>query len=176
MRSRHRVDVDNTVRLVDVTTGPDGVFIVAVEGEQTFEAHCSPDGTVSWTQGSRRVSMRAETTGTAARYSVHDVRHPGTGPWVAEVQDTRLAALAETAGRARKVTSGPLKVTVPMPGKVIRILVKAGDVVTATQPIAVIEAMKMENEVSAPRGGTITRIALASGDTVEAGALLAVVE
>jgi len=174
VRSRHRVDVDNTVRLVDVTTGLNGVFVVAMEGEvDTFEVHCSPDGTVSWTQGNRRVSMRAESTATATRLSVHDVRQPGTGPWVANVQDARLA---DTAGKVRKVKAGPFQVTAPMPGKVIRILVKAGDVVAATQPIAVIEAMKMENEVSASRAGTISRIAVAGGDTVEAGALLAVVE
>jgi glutaconyl-CoA/methylmalonyl-CoA decarboxylase subunit gamma len=177
VRSRHRVDVDNTVRLVDVTAGPDGVFVVAVEGEADgFDVRCSTDGTVSWTEGSRRVSMRVESTGTAARFSVHDVRHPGTGPWVAQVQDARLAALAEAAGKVRRVKAGPFQVTVPMPGKVIRILVKAGDVVTATQPIAVIEAMKMENEVSAARAGTVSRIAIAAGDTVEAGTLLAVVE
>jgi glutaconyl-CoA/methylmalonyl-CoA decarboxylase subunit gamma len=177
LRSRHRVDVENTVALVDVTTGADGVFLVAVQGESApIEVHRAQNGTLTWIDGARRVSMRAESTGTAGRLSVHDLRQPGTGPWTARVQDARLAALADTAGSVRKPKSGPFQVTVPMPGKVIRILVKPGDVVSATQPIAVIEAMKMENEVSASRAGTISRIALAGGDTVEAGALLAVIE
>lgn len=177
MRFRQRVDVENTVAQVEVTTGADGVFFVSLEGESApIEVHRAPNGTLSWTDGARRVSMRAESTGTAGRFAVHDLRHPATGPWLAQVQDARLAALAETAGSVRKPRSGPYQVTVPMPGKVIRILVKAGDVVTATQPIAVVEAMKMENEVAAARAGTVTRVALAGGDTVEAGALLAVIE
>jgi biotin carboxyl carrier protein len=62
-----------------------------------------------------------------------------------------------------------------MPGKVIRVLVKAGDSVAARQPLVVIEAMKMENEIAAPRAGTVGEVAVGEGDPVEAGRLLVVV-
>jgi biotin carboxyl carrier protein len=71
--------------------------------------------------------------------------------------------------------NGPQRVVAPMPGKVVRVLVKIGDAVRARQPIAVIEAMKMENELRAGRDGVITELAVASGQSVDAGALVAVI-
>ncbi|HEY8710704.1 MAG TPA: biotin/lipoyl-containing protein, partial [Burkholderiaceae bacterium] len=61
----------------------------------------------------------------------------------------------------------------PMPGKVIAFLAKAGDVVTQGQPLAVMEAMKMEHTIAAPRDGTIEALLYAVGDQVgEGGELL----
>jgi biotin carboxyl carrier protein len=62
-----------------------------------------------------------------------------------------------------------------MPGKVVRVLVKPGDPVRARQPIAVIEAMKMENELRAGRDGIVVELAVTGGQSVEAGTLIAVV-
>lgn len=59
-----------------------------------------------------------------------------------------------------------------MPGKVVRIMCKEGDVVTKNQPILIIEAMKMENEIRAPLGGVVGQIAVAEGKKVETGELL----
>jgi biotin carboxyl carrier protein len=72
--------------------------------------------------------------------------------------------------------SGPLRITAPMPGKVVRILVKAGDAVRARQPVVVVEAMKMENELRADRDGTVADIHTREGMSVEAGALLIVIQ
>jgi biotin carboxyl carrier protein len=72
--------------------------------------------------------------------------------------------------------SGPQRLVAPMPGKVIRVLVKAGDEVTARQPVVVVEAMKMENELRAGRGGTVTEIPAREGMSVDAGALLLVIQ
>ena len=71
--------------------------------------------------------------------------------------------------------SGPLRVTAPMPGKVVRVLVKAGDPVRARQAVVVVEAMKMENELRAERDGTVAEIHAVEGMSVEAGALLVVI-
>jgi 3-methylcrotonyl-CoA carboxylase alpha subunit len=61
----------------------------------------------------------------------------------------------------------------PMPGKVIAFLAKAGDLVTQGQPLAVMEAMKMEHTIAAPRDGRIEELLYAVGDQVdEGGALL----
>jgi biotin carboxyl carrier protein len=72
--------------------------------------------------------------------------------------------------------SGPLRIVAPMPGKVVRILVKAGDAVRARQPVVVVEAMKMENELRADRDGTVAEIHTAEGMSVDAGALLIVIQ
>jgi biotin carboxyl carrier protein len=71
--------------------------------------------------------------------------------------------------------SGPQRLLAPMPGKVVRVLVNKGDSVRARQPIVVIEAMKMENELRASRDGVVLELPAASGQSVEAGMLLAVV-
>lgn len=98
-----------------------------------------------------------------------------TGPheFFAEVQDPR-------AWRGRK--HGPLEaegrqqIAAPMPGKVIRILTKAGDAVEAKQGIAVIEAMKMQNEIRSPKSGKIERVLVKEGQNVSAGEILAWVD
>ena len=73
-------------------------------------------------------------------------------------------------------TTGPQRITSPMPGKVVRVLVKAGDDVKARQGLVVVEAMKMENELRAPRDGRVRDVAVAEGQSVDAGAALLVVE
>ncbi|ASJ11119.1 pyruvate carboxylase [Thermococcus sp. P6] len=60
-------------------------------------------------------------------------------------------------------------VTAPMPGKILRILVKEGESVKTGQGLLVLEAMKMENEIPAPRDGKIKRILVKEGDTVNPG-------
>ena len=71
--------------------------------------------------------------------------------------------------------SGPLRVVAPMPGKIVRVLVRTGEAVQARQPLVVIEAMKMENELRAPGAGMVADIQVRDGQSVEAGALLAVI-
>ena len=72
--------------------------------------------------------------------------------------------------------SGPQRLVAPMPGKVVRVLVKSGDVVAARQPVVVVEAMKMENELRATRQGTVAEIHVNEGMSVDAGALLVVIQ
>jgi biotin carboxyl carrier protein len=72
--------------------------------------------------------------------------------------------------------SGPVRIAAPMPGKIVRVLVRTGDAVRARQPVVVIEAMKMENELRADRDGTVAEIHAREGMSVEAGALLIVIQ
>lgn len=67
-------------------------------------------------------------------------------------------------------------VTAPMPGKIVKVFVKVGDVVTKDQALVAIEAMKMENELKSPRDGTVTELSTTEGASVEHGAVLLVVE
>ena len=71
---------------------------------------------------------------------------------------------------------GPQRVVAPMPGKIVRILVKAGDEVKAKQGLVVVEAMKMENELRAARDGRVREVQVGEGQSVDAGAVLLVVE
>jgi biotin carboxyl carrier protein len=84
-------------------------------------------------------------------------------------------------GRQKKsgpgaTATGPQRVTSPMPGKVVRVLVKPGDEVKARQGLVVVEAMKMENELRAARDGRVKDVAVAEGQSVDAGTILLVVE
>jgi biotin carboxyl carrier protein len=63
-------------------------------------------------------------------------------------------------------------VAAPMPGRVVRVLVKPGDDVAARQGLVVIEAMKMENELVAPRAGRVGEVLVSEGQSVDAGRLL----
>ncbi len=76
----------------------------------------------------------------------------------------------------RLAGSGPQRLVAPMPGKVVRVLVNTGDVVAARQPVVVVEAMKMENELRAGRDGTVAEVHAREGMSVDAGALLLVIQ
>ncbi len=71
---------------------------------------------------------------------------------------------------------GPKKLTAPMPGKVVRILLSQGTEVEAGAGVLVVEAMKMQNEVKSPKKGSIQKILVAEGAAVNAGDVLAIVE
>jgi biotin carboxyl carrier protein len=64
----------------------------------------------------------------------------------------------------------------PMPGKVVKVHVTPGQAVKAGEGIAVVEAMKMENEFKSPKDGVVKKVNAKVGDSVEGGAVLAVIE
>lgn len=82
-------------------------------------------------------------------------------------------APAAPAAPASNGAEGSIKLTAPMPGKVLSISANAGASVKKGDTVLVFEAMKMENSVVAPEDGTIANIAVAVGDSFEAGATLA---
>jgi biotin carboxyl carrier protein len=96
----------------------------------------------------------------------------GSTCFTAELRDPR-----SLRGRARAGDDhGPRKIVAPMPGKVVRLLVREGDDVGAGSGVAVVEAMKMQNEIKSPKKGTIQRILVSEGAGVNAGDVLAIVE
>jgi biotin carboxyl carrier protein len=96
----------------------------------------------------------------------------GSVRYAAEVRDPR-----SLRGRARAVDEhGPKKLTAPMPGKVVRILVTQGAEIEAGAGVLVVEAMKMQNEVKSPKKGTVQKILVNEGAAVNAGDVLAIVE
>jgi len=95
-----------------------------------------------------------------------------SGPIVAVVDGRRF----ERAGAGGATGHGEQRVTAPMPGRVVRVLVKAGETVAARQGLVVVEAMKMENELTVPRAGRVKEVTVPEGASVEAGRLLMIVE
>ena len=86
---------------------------------------------------------------------------PAAAP--APVATAPAAPAAKAAGEGQTVTS-------PLPGVIIEVSVKEGQAVKAGQKVAVIEAMKMENEIQAPADGTVTAVLVGKGDSVLEGA------
>ena len=103
-----------------------------------------------------------EGTGTAAASAP-----VAAAPVAAPAPAAAPAAPAAPAGAAGSVT-----VTAPMPGNILDVKVKAGDSVKAGDTLLILEAMKMENEISAPQDGTIASIDVRKGDTVNSGDVL----
>ncbi len=144
-------------------------FIVTVNGN-TYEV------SVEEVSGARR------TQGVTPNGNVRpDVTAPMPTPqpqpaWQAPTPPSAPIAPAEhvapkIATPAPPVT-GASKVAAPMPGVILDIPVAVGDAVTANQPVAILEAMKMENEIVTPVAGIVAGIHVNKGDTVNAGTLL----
>jgi biotin carboxyl carrier protein len=90
--------------------------------------------------------------------------------------DVDLARPGATSVSGRHGPAGATRLSAPMPGRIVRVLAAVGDEVTAGQPVVVVEAMKMENEIRSPRPGRVLSLDVREGEAVDAGALLAVVE
>jgi len=82
-----------------------------------------------------------------------------------------LKMLKEERGRPRR-----RDVKISMPGRVVGVLAAQGDTVREGQPVLVVEAMKMQNELKSPQAGRVSRICYKAGEYVEAGAVLFTVE
>jgi biotin carboxyl carrier protein len=91
-----------------------------------------------------------------------------------DVADERSLRLR--AGATALKVEGRVTLTAPMPGKVVRVLVKQGQAVQEGEGLLVVEAMKMENELKSPKAGTVTEVFAKEGSAVEANAKLLTVE
>ncbi|MEO8481428.1 MAG: biotin/lipoyl-containing protein [Acidobacteriota bacterium] len=98
------------------------------------------------------------------------IQFPGVD--VPVLVDGRRRRQGESAGAGQ----GQQRITAPMPGRVLRVLVQSGDDVVARQGLVVVEAMKMENELRAARAGRVREVVVTEGTSVEAGRLLVVIE
>jgi biotin carboxyl carrier protein len=94
-----------------------------------------------------------------------------------EVEDAELAELRTRAERDRagiQAGGAAVEIRAIIPGRVVAVVAAPDDVVEAGQPLLVVEAMKMQNELRAPRAGTVRRVATSVGATLEIGQLLVV--
>ncbi|MFL5334166.1 MAG: acetyl/propionyl/methylcrotonyl-CoA carboxylase subunit alpha [Geminicoccaceae bacterium] len=168
----HRLDawrLNQTPRgLVRLLDGQD-LHIVTVEGQaERFTARLGADelharcgvaeGRVWVESEGRRRSFPAAIVGHTLTLTLEGRRR------TLMLEDGRFAARGEEEDRGL--------FTAPMPGKVTRLFVAEGDRVTKGQPLAVLEAMKMESRFEAPRDGLVTALHVREGDQVEEGAIL----
>jgi len=91
-------------------------------------------------------------------------------PAAAPVATTPAPAAAAAPAAPKAPAGAGEKVNSPLPGVIVEVSVKEGQTVTSGQKVAVLEAMKMENEISAPKDGTITAIHVNKGDSILEGA------
>jgi biotin carboxyl carrier protein len=169
---RFRVALDGVARLIDVSrTGDFGLSLLDM-GTVPLDPE---KGTVPL---STAVPLPRGTVPFAA--DVQIVPGGGQGELLAGLHGRTIDVTVN--GRRSAHAEGPLhghgqvSIVAPMPGRVVRVLVGAGDQVDVRQPVVVVEAMKMENELRAPRAGHVKEIAVAPGTSVEAGRVLAVIE
>ena len=112
-------------------------------------------------------------TGEDGRILYNVTRRGGGGEWSGL---SFLRAGEEHAAQAQSGKKKGLRIRAQMPGKILRVLAKQGQAVAQGQPLLVMEAMKMENEIKAPVDGTVREILVSEGGRVSEGDTLAVVE
>ena len=96
------------------------------------------------------------------------IGQPGTPkPWAKATRGKREGSEAGADTQSHVVIA-------PMPGRIVKVLVRPGEAVQARQGLVVVEAMKMENELRAPRDGTVAEVRVTEGSSVEANAVLVV--
>jgi biotin carboxyl carrier protein len=157
---KYEIQVNGTTRTVEMETNGSAAFHVQIDGRalladavqtaantysilldgHAFEAQVSDDGSDE--------GLLVHCAGADFRVRVHDPRS-----WRGRSHSALEAA-------------GPQRVLAPMPGKIVRVLVAAGDEVEAGRGLVVVEAMKMQNEIRAPKSGRIERVLVAEGQAV----------
>ncbi len=141
------VELDGRQHAVEmVTAGPDMFSLVASDGR-------------SWAVASQKLG--------ATRFRVS----LGDRDFEVHLRDPLEKEVTPASGAG----AGPQEVRAPIPGKVVAVLVSAGAAVRAGQPVVVLEAMKMENQICAEGEGTVESVLVSPGGTVEGGQLLVVV-
>lgn len=159
---RYRVTLEGRERDVDVAINPSGSITVSLDGKP-FEGEVRPiPGGISLRIGSQVRDVMVAGSG-----EVHLAAGAARGR--AEVVSERQMKQRQRGGGA---AAAQKELRAPMPGRVVKILVKKGDAVTAGQALVVIEAMKMENELRAAAAATIADVHVAEGASVEARVVL----
>jgi biotin carboxyl carrier protein len=172
---RYFVKIDGTEHVIDVAELPGGGFDVRLAGGADATAKGRPlDVEVSSPGGPLTVRVEGK---------VFDLVVDGSPPSLSvfasgrraqvEVEDAHSRAAASVRGGTKASSVG--LVVSPMPGKVVKMLVKEGDEVEPGRPLVVVEAMKMENELVAEITGSVQKVFVQPGDAVEGGAKLVLI-
>jgi glutaconyl-CoA/methylmalonyl-CoA decarboxylase subunit gamma len=185
---RYFVTIDRVEHAIDVAELPGGGFdvrLAGLEGLDPASKDAGPSSQVEVVPVSGR-QLEAELIAHGRELTVRiggrviDLVLDGEPPNLEVFASGRRAGVRVESARMRAAaavrergggTGGGVLVS-PMPGKVVKVLVKEGDEVAEGAPVAVVEAMKMENELVAPRSGIVQKVYVQAGDAVEGGAQL----
>ena len=163
---RFRIDVDGRTMVVERQSTADGVLFHVDEESFPVTILHTGDGSYLVLHENRCLDARIHESNDQFLIELEGK------PYRARI--IRGHATAATGLSAEE--SGRTDILAPMPGKIVRVMAAPGLAVEARQPLLVIEAMKMQNELRAPRKGTIVQVAVSQGQAVPAGALLLVLE
>ena len=100
------------------------------------------------------------------------VSAPAAAPVAAPAAPAAQPAAAPAPAAKPAGTQGSVKVQAPMPGTILSVKVSVGQQIKKGDTVAVLEAMKMENEIPAPQDGTVSSVDVSNGATVETGATI----
>lgn len=169
MSQEYKIISDNVEQTVSITAEGEGFVVSLGDVVCRFSVLLNKNPVYSFLVDDHHV-LEAEVNFT------QDLAHINVGhvPYRMEIFDPRRR-LASQAGPADS-GSGSVVVEAPMPGKIVEVKVKAGDLVQKDQPVIVVEAMKMQNELASPIEGVIKEIKATVGDTVESGKPLVLIE
>ena len=163
------LELDGTRRRVALRRAGDG-WIAGIDGREVGVSVVEVGGGWSMLVGTASYEIAFDhAPGGELIVQVNGVAVPLT-----VIEPGRPRAKAARRGRRGEADSGPRAIVAPMPGRIVRVLVKPEEAVVARQPLVVVEAMKMENEVRAPRAGTVSEVRVAEGASVEANTVLVV--
>jgi biotin carboxyl carrier protein len=167
------VEVNGRSRSVAVEAAGPGRFRVTIDGQVHLvdAARIGEFGLSLMIDGHQPASREAQVVPCA-----------GPGETLVWIDGRTMAAAVDGRRRRRKGdeggsgAEGVQSVVAPMPGRVVRLLVVPGDEVAVRQPVVVVEAMKMENELRSPKAGRVKDVPVSEGASVEAGRVLMVIE
>ena len=149
--AEYRYRINGHTYNIEIGAENGGIIEVSVNGK----AYTVERQEISTTADMAPKSISVQTTEALPKGTARPASTPNVQPTAPSALDANTAA-----------------VTAPLPGTIISIKVKPGDKVTANQTVAVLEAMKMENEIEAGYAGTVSEVKVAERDTVLEGAVL----
>ena len=168
----YEVEINGRTRTVGVDRSEAG-YVVVVDGQQHAVDVTPINGAISLILDNGKsfeVSIAEQPAG-SGNLTVHV-----NGRVVSAAVGNARKQWGQRGQDAGATAKGPHSVTAPMPGKVVKLLVKPGDQVTARQGVVVVEAMKMENELRSPKAGAVAEVKVGEGTLVEAGTVLVVID
>jgi biotin carboxyl carrier protein len=159
--------VGSAEREIQVTPRDDGKWDVVIDGVTRVVEARRVEGTNTWALFSDGGVVTVDVDPGKQGDVLVEVRGTQMSVKLVDPRTRKLEQAKAAAKAARAANAGPEALAAPMPGKVVKVLVKVGDKVTAGQGVVVIEAMKMENELRAPRDATVLQVHVAEGNAVE---------
>lgn len=168
MAKNYRLNVSGELREVAIEDDGEGRFLARIGGDEySVVLESLDDNTLFRLRiNDRPTPVAIKRDGYALELFIGPDRH------VAEIE----RSAAGSFGTLAPAIEGEVRLIAPMTGQISEVLVGVGDEVQEGDPLVVIVAMKMNNEIRSPASGTISEVAVAPADTVDQGDLLLILQ